>query len=67
MSELRSFVTICKKCEAAKRDSHTHVHVNWEKKVVAFICLDSMCENVEAFDKNWEPLLVRDKKESNKN
>lgn len=65
MFEFRSFTTVCKKCEATKRESHTHIHVNWEKRNVVFICLDPECGNMEAFDKNFEPILINNKEKNN--
>ena len=71
MIDIELFNIVCKKCETAKRPSQTHVHINWEKRNWVYVCLNTECGNIEAFNEMGKRILPRDKdkneNESDKN
>lgn len=54
------FDTVCKKCQERKKNSQTHVHIDWEKRKWFYICLDPECGAVEVFNEKGELIISKE-------
>lgn len=67
MNDIELFDVVCKKCIKEKRPSQVHVHIDWEKRNLVYVCLNTECGNVEAFDEMGKKLPLHKGDDFNKN
>ena len=65
MSGLLQFDVVCRKCQALKKRSNVHVHVDWKKMQYMFVCLDKDCGSAEVFNEFGERVFPREDKTNN--